>query len=645
MALLAHSSPPGGTSSPSRSSDVLLISSLVRNLAHHCFGPYGQHVLVSANFHVGFNATLKASSLAVNRARLDHPLAKLFASASLAAHKYGDGGWLALLLACSVAHDAVAEGERAAPLTTLHYARGVQEAIGWCLAALDRDPNSNVVDGEEEEEEEEEEDGFLPGWMRANCDKIPQTTIKPATPVLPPPPPPLKLRISFQNVQGMLALARGVLWPRQSACNLSHEDVEQACVALCKAVVMAADARGGTGVVRVSRAPGNHAGNTRAIFGTILDGAVAPGTTYALRRRLLPVRTNARCVLITSSIDFVRSEEKDAEHGDAVLADAQAVAMNGSEVHVRATKRRAMLADAAACFGLGSGETNRTVDVVFCQKIVHPSIQAYLARHGILVVERLGTNGAALVSRLTRARSMPDLTRLRIAAESCDGLDPVVGTIGSLDAVTLSVGTANLHLTAADDGGGVATVLACAPTEAACDELAHAITQARDVLQSCTGSPYAVPGGGCTEALLACHVRKRAAALMRAPCRETSDSFARSAKRAVERGRHAVATALELAVTRLAPPVLGDGSGGTSHAARIARANDSAHASCKPGVRRYLGFDASAGGELSEVALSVNGELQRGSVVDYAPAKRAALSAAREIIMQAVRMHAVVSEV
>ena len=601
---------------------VRAICALGLAMCARCRGPAASHALVAPNQHTGYmQGTCQASTRVLDACRLDHPVAKLLVSAS---RGHADGGWLALLMTSFVAREALKEG-CGAPWNAAHFAKGVHEAVGWCIDVLDgrESPGDDIDDARES----------LPAWMN---ERAPTT---PTAPAELPPAPDVRLRVSFRSAQGMLALTRAVVWPRHAACGLTPDDVEQACVALCKAVVLAADARGGTGIVRVARAPGNHASGTRAVPGAVLDGAAAPASTYALRGRLLPAE-NARCVLLTSSLDFARDEAKDADHGDAMLSDIEAVASDSADIRTRVAKRRAMLADLTACFRLGQtkGES-RTVDVVFCQKVVHPTVQAHLARHGVLVVERLGTQGAALVARLTGARAIADLTRLRLK-----GVASVAGTIGTLSAVALASGNASLHLTPPGDGGGVATVLACAPTEAACDELAHALGQARDVLQRCTDTPTAVPGGGCTEALLANYVQARCKALL-AKSNSHQDAFTRAASASRARGRGAVVSALEMAVALLAPPGFDAGEENGTVADAVVHANTKVTQANAATERAFYGLDAAQGGRIAEVAVGCGGELLRGSCVDFAPAKLSALSAAREVVAQVLRCHNVVSEV
>ncbi|KAM4772645.1 molecular chaperone MKKS [Rhinophrynus dorsalis] len=148
---------------------------------------------------------------------------------------------------------------------------------------------------------------------------------------------------------------------------------------------------------------------------------------------------------------------------------------------------------------LGKTLVDDHVNFLVCQKVIHPSLKQYLKQQNILAVDRLG---AALMEPMMQMTGAQPIASLSSISSTC---------YGSLrDISRLSLGSKlYLHLIPFDTS--VCSFVVCNRNETSLRELMRTCQTAEHVLQLTLKNPWALMGGGCTEAHLASYVRYKSA--------------------------------------------------------------------------------------------------------------------------------------
>lgn len=146
---------------------------------------------------------------------------------------------------------------------------------------------------------------------------------------------------------------------------------------------------------------------------------------------------------------------------------------------------------------LGKQLVDDHVDLVLCQKVIHPSLKQLLSAHHILAIDRVGGAPMEPLSRATGA--MP------------------IGSIGSVssrsygsvkDFCSVKFGSKYFfHLV--PNEATVCSLVLCNRNDTSWDELKLTCQTALHVLQLTIKEPWVLLGGGCTETHLAAYVRHK----------------------------------------------------------------------------------------------------------------------------------------
>ncbi|KAG5830979.1 hypothetical protein ANANG_G00299020 [Anguilla anguilla] len=145
---------------------------------------------------------------------------------------------------------------------------------------------------------------------------------------------------------------------------------------------------------------------------------------------------------------------------------------------------------------LGEQVVRDGVQVFVCQRVVHPVLQQYLRKHGVIVVERLGIALLEPLIQVSGAQAVASF-QTPVPVQS-------YGQLGGLR--VLRCGSRELlHLLPVGDPP-CCTLLLCHRTETALSELKVACQTAERVLRQTLTEPWALLGGGCTETHLSAYV-------------------------------------------------------------------------------------------------------------------------------------------
>lgn len=146
---------------------------------------------------------------------------------------------------------------------------------------------------------------------------------------------------------------------------------------------------------------------------------------------------------------------------------------------------------------LGRQLVSDHVDLVVCQKVIHPSLKQFLSMHRVIAIDRVGV---ALMEPLSKVT----------------GTQPI-GSIGSIspssygsvkDLCPAKFGFKHfLHLIPYE--ATICSLLLCNRNDTAWDELKLTCQTALHVLQLTIKEPCVLLGGGCTETHLAAYIRHK----------------------------------------------------------------------------------------------------------------------------------------
>ncbi|XP_035520032.1 LOW QUALITY PROTEIN: McKusick-Kaufman/Bardet-Biedl syndromes putative chaperonin [Morone saxatilis] len=148
---------------------------------------------------------------------------------------------------------------------------------------------------------------------------------------------------------------------------------------------------------------------------------------------------------------------------------------------------------------LGKRVVEDEVKLFVCQKVIHPVLQQYLRRHGIIVIERLGINVMEPLTQLTGSGHITYYTKPRPTGGRGKEIGRQLGQFGF---------QTMLHLHPPAESA-ICTMILCHRNETMLSELKVVCQKTEHVLRLTLREPSALLGGGCTETHLAAYVRHK----------------------------------------------------------------------------------------------------------------------------------------
>eukprot|EP00898_Chlorokybus_atmophyticus_P000133 jgi/Chlat1/111/Chrsp1S03087 len=481
---------------------------LLSGMALASLGPHGRHHILQTKERAGSAVVSSISGrVFIAVARLDNAVARfLVDNTVLAQHgTYGDGGLLALALASQLVNAALQQC--ATPALRLVFVEGVTSALHCC--ALDKRSASSQA---------------------CNCGSAQGNTASP--------PPAVRLRLQWSDLPCILALVRGVVAAKQ-VCGLTSLEVDKLCIMLVRAFIASVpDKHDGNHLadgpcVRIQEVLGQQPTRSQLVVGVVLDTPLSHEVVPFAVMASVPTTSGLNIAVFNVALDVQHPEQ--ASHAsdgsgvipEGIIVDFSNEAERFSFIKAQMVKLKQL---AAALKALD-------VHVVASQKVIHPALQAHFLLLGILPLERLSARHILPVARCTGAQVISNLSPdadLSVSLGRVGGIR--VEEIGHKRYLLLT--TCDGHAAAAP----VSTLLLCARNDIAMQETMAVCESALKVLHLAVESPWAVEGGGCTEALLAKHIKSKHAETASAQCYSEWPTRHRHALRT---GMKAVATALE----------------------------------------------------------------------------------------------------
>ncbi|XP_071161262.1 molecular chaperone MKKS-like [Mytilus edulis] len=140
--------------------------------------------------------------------------------------------------------------------------------------------------------------------------------------------------------------------------------------------------------------------------------------------------------------------------------------------------------------------TELNVGVLFCQKVIHPSVKSYLYKQNILPVERLGSQMIPFILKLTGAQSLRSFT-------------VSLSDIGHLDSIEHQTINKKSYLFLKKQESPVATLMLTSDHGESVQELKTVCSSALHSMERLAFSSYVFPGGGCWEMKTCFNLRKK----------------------------------------------------------------------------------------------------------------------------------------
>ncbi|XP_059262520.1 molecular chaperone MKKS isoform X2 [Mustela nigripes] len=286
-----------------------------------------------------------------------------------------------------------------------------------------------------------------------------------------------RIPVDFSSPQTLLCLVRSIVTSKP-ACMLTREETDHISALVLKAFLLTI--------------PENT--KDRLILGKsiivplkghrVLDSTVFPGILIEVSEvqlmKILPIKkSNAfKVALFCASLSGDLSDT-----GEGTMVVSSGVSLENAVLEQLLNLGRQLVSD--------------HVDLVMCQKVLHPSLKQFLSMHQVIAIDRVGV---ALMEPLSKVTGTQPIGSLGSISPS---------SYGSVkDLCPAKFGFKHfLHLI--PNEATICSLLLCNRNDTAWDELKLTCQTALHVLQLTIKEPCVLLGGGCTETHLAAYIRHK----------------------------------------------------------------------------------------------------------------------------------------
>ncbi|XP_026358810.1 molecular chaperone MKKS [Ursus arctos] len=286
-----------------------------------------------------------------------------------------------------------------------------------------------------------------------------------------------RVLVDFSSPQRLLCLVRSIVTSKP-ACMLTREETDHISALVLRAFLLTI--------------PEN--AKDRLVLGKsiivplkgqrVLDSTVFPGILIEVSEvqlmKILPIKKSDafKVALFCASLSGDLSDT-----GDGTVVVSSGVSLENAVLEQLLNLGRQLVSD--------------HVDLVMCQKVIHPSLKQFLSVHRVIAVDRVG---AALMEPLSKVTGTQPIGSLGSISPS---------SYGSVkDLCPAKFGFKHfLHLI--PNEATICSLLLCNRNDTAWDELKLTCQTALHVLQLTIKEPYVLLGGGCTETHLAAYIRHK----------------------------------------------------------------------------------------------------------------------------------------
>lgn len=286
-----------------------------------------------------------------------------------------------------------------------------------------------------------------------------------------------RIPVDFSSTQILLSLVRSILTSKP-ACMLIAKEVDHISTLILRAFLLT-----------IPESAQEHIILGKSIIvplkgQRVIDSAVLPGILIEVSEvqlmKILPIKKSDSFKValfgVSLSGDF-------SDTGEGTLLVSYGVSLENAALD--------------QLFNLGKQLVSDRVDLVLCQKVIHPSLKQFLRTHHVIAVDRIGVSLMEPLSKVTGAWPIGSL----------GSISP--SSYGSIKDLCIAKFGCKHFFHLIPNKTTICSLLLCNRNDTAWDELKLTCQTALHALQLTIKDPYVLLGGGCTETHLVAYIRHK----------------------------------------------------------------------------------------------------------------------------------------
>lgn len=286
-----------------------------------------------------------------------------------------------------------------------------------------------------------------------------------------------RIPVDFSSTQILLSLVRSILTSKP-ACMLIAKEVDHISTLILRAFLLT-----------IPESAQEHIILGKSIIvplkgQRVIDSAVLPGILIEVSEvqlmKILPIKKSDsfKVALFGVSLSGDLSDT-----GEGTLLVSYGVSLENAALD--------------QLFNLGKQLVSDRVDLVLCQKVIHPSLKQFLKTHHVIAVDRIGVSLMEPLSKVTGAWPIGSL----------GSISP--SSYGSIKDLCIAKFGCKHFFHLIPNKTTICSLLLCNRNDTAWDELKLTCQTALHALQLTIKDPYVLLGGGCTETHLVAYIRHK----------------------------------------------------------------------------------------------------------------------------------------
>lgn len=287
-----------------------------------------------------------------------------------------------------------------------------------------------------------------------------------------------RIPVDFSSTQILLCLVRSIVTSKP-ACMLTRKEIDHISTLILRAFLLTIPENAEDHII-LGKSIIVPLKGQRVIDSTVLPGILIEMSEVQLMK-ILPLKKSGSLKVALFRVSL-SGDLSDTGEGTVVIS--YGVSLENAVLDQLLTLGRQLVSD--------------HVDLVMCQKVIHPSLKQFLSMHRVIAIDRIGV---ALMEPLSKVTGTQPIGSLGSISPS---------SYGSVkDLCTAKFGSKHFfHLIPNETT--VCSLLLCNRNDTAWDELKLTCQTALHVLHLTIKEPCVLLGGGCTETHLAAYIRHKA---------------------------------------------------------------------------------------------------------------------------------------
>ncbi|XP_076971342.1 molecular chaperone MKKS [Tamandua tetradactyla] len=286
-----------------------------------------------------------------------------------------------------------------------------------------------------------------------------------------------RVPVDFSSTHILLCLVRSILTSKP-ACMLTTKEIDHISALILRAFLLTIPEKSEEHII-LGKSIIVPLKGQRVIDSTLLPGILIEISEVQLMRMIPIKRSSALKVAL-----FCASLSGDlSDTGEGTVMVSYGVSLENAVLD--------------QLLNLGKQLVSDHVDLVMCQKVIHPSLKQFLSAHHVVAIDRVG---GALMEPLKKMTGTQPIGSLSSVSPS---------SYGSVKDLCFAKFGSKHFFHLVPDEVTVCSLLLCNRNDTAWDELKLVCQTALHVLQLTIKQPSVLLGGGCTETHLAAYIRHK----------------------------------------------------------------------------------------------------------------------------------------